>query len=584
MTPFEFAERHFGQYRVHGNEIIPTYCPYCHGGQNRDKHTFALNAEKLTFNCKRGSCGVSGTFNQLCRDFGEEVISRNFELRRPKKEYKTPTTKVKPATAKVEAYLKLRGFSKSTWERRGVGDDGKGNIAFPYYENGKLVLMKFRPARKVKKGERKGWREKGGKPVFWGMDLCTPDKPLIICEGEGDALALDECGIPNVVSVPSGAEDLTCVDECWDWLEKFKRIIIWVDNDEPGQRLQRNLIKKLGAWRCSVVSAERKDANEVLVLDGKDAVIQAVNNAVEVPVSGLVRLADVRAFDYASTVRVRSGIRGLDSVTGGFMMGQVSVWTGINSSGKSTLLGQIMLEAIDQGFAVCAYSGELPAPVFRYWIDLQAAGPRNIEMRFDSIRGAEVAYPKAEVLPKIREWYRDKFFLHDSFGSTTENNLLEVFEYAARRYDCRVFLIDNLMTTVIGSNDKDFYRKQSEFVGRVMDFAHKHEVHVHLVAHPRKTTGRLTKMDVAGSGDITNRPDNVFGVHRLTPEEQQKEGCEAMVDIFKNRFSGRQDVSVGLKFIDTCKRFYMASDTGVRDFSWNTPTIEEVEKLFEEEE
>jgi len=43
----------------------------------------------------------------------------------------------------------------------------------------------------------------------------------------------------------------------------------------------------------------------------------------------------------------------------------------------------------------------------------------------------------------------DKFFIYDSFGSVTDENLLEVFEYAYRRYNCRVFLADNLMTMVL---------------------------------------------------------------------------------------------------------------------------------------
>ena len=47
-------------YSVKGDEIIPTYCPYCKGGKRKDKYTFALNTRNLTFNCKRGSCGKQG--------------------------------------------------------------------------------------------------------------------------------------------------------------------------------------------------------------------------------------------------------------------------------------------------------------------------------------------------------------------------------------------------------------------------------------------------------------------------------------------------------------------------------------------
>ncbi len=44
-----------------------------------------------------------------------------------------------------------------------------------------------------------------------------------------------------------------------------------------------------------------------------------------------------------------------DAVNGGQRMGEVSIWTGYNYSGKSTLLGQILLNAIDQEQVICAY-------------------------------------------------------------------------------------------------------------------------------------------------------------------------------------------------------------------------------------
>lgn len=583
MNPWEFAKAHLGQFKVHGPEIQPVYCPYCQGGKNHDKYSFALNTEKLTWNCKRGSCGRQGHFTQLCKDFGEEADRdplKAFEIKtQPKKIYKQPTTEIKPLHSEVEKYLMRRGFSKPTWERRGVGDDGRGNIAMPYYEDGKLVFMKFRPAKKPGPGEKKGWREEGGKPVFWGMDLCDISKPLVIVEGEMDTLALDEAGIENVVSVPSGAEDLTCVELCWEWLQRFNKYILWSDSDEPGQKLQRNLINRLGAARCWVVVSERKDANEVLVFDGKDKVRELIGQAVEVPISGLIRLADVKAFDYSGALKIRSGIRGLDNVIGGWLLGQVSIWTGVNSSGKSTLLGQVMLNAINQNIPICVFSGELPAPIFRYWIDLQAAGPENLELRHDPIKGSNVPYPKNECTEQIRQWYRDKFFLVDALGSVTQENLFEVFGYAAQRYGAKMFVIDNLMTMAAGE-DKDFYRRQSEFVGKVVDFAHSYEAHVHLVAHPRKAHGRITKMDVAGSGDITNRADNVIGVHRLNEKEKAELNCDSVVEIFKNRFSGQQDVEIQLNFEDKSKRFCMAGDSDGHKFylGWKKLTASDIGK------
>ena len=577
MKPIDLAQKHLGQFRTKGNELVPIYCPFCQGGEHHDKYTFALHRDTGAYNCKRGSCGATGSFQQLSEHFGESS-GREYELYKPAppRTYKPPTAKLAtPApTSKVGEYLRTRGFSDLTWQKRGI-KEVDGNIAMPYYEGGNLVLVKYRPARKVKDGERKAWREKDGKPVFWGMDECDPKLPLVIVEGEMDALTLDEAGVPNVVSVPSGAEDLTCVDLCWDWLEQFKRVIIWPDADMPGREMARKLVARLGAWRCAIVQTTYKDANLVLYHKGKEAVAELVAAAVEVPISGLIRLADVKAFDHEEIVRVKSSLPAINRIVGGYMVGQVSVWTGNSGAGKSTLLGQELLAAIDQGYRVCAYSGELPGALFRYWIDLQAAGPSHLYSRADRLRGTEdgqqavVWYPRTEIVGRIRDWYRDSFFLHDAFGCTTDEALLEVFTYAARRYDCKVFLIDNLMTTAFGGTERDFYRKQSEFVGRMMDFAHEHEVHVHLVAHPRKTEGRLSKLDVSGSGDITNRADNVFSVWRTPASERAGGVDETSVTVLKNRFGGRQDEEVVLAFEGKSKRFFQAGEgTAMWAYGW----------------
>jgi len=569
LKPIDFARRHFKEFKEKGDEIIPVYCPFCEGGQAHDKYTFAMNIDEGTYNCKRGTCSVAGNFRQLQQEYGYNIQQDNFEVRKTQKSYTPPKSKTQTPGQKVEEYLTMRGFSKETWQAWGVSEH-EGNICFPYYEGGNLVLLKFRKPEKYNGQGQKAWREAGGKAVFWGMDKCDPRLPLIITEGEFDALAVSEAGIPNVVSVPSGAEDLSCVDNCWDWLQRYNRIIIWPDSDEPGQEMCRKLINKVGAWRCSVVQATSKDANALLFKEGPDAVVDVVAKAQEVPIAGLVRLADVKAFDYDSVVRVPSSVRAVNQIVGGYMGGLLSVWTGENSSGKSTFLGQELLESVHRGQGVCAYSGELPAPVFRYWIDLQAAGPGNLYAKFDAFRGEEVFYPKKEHAQAIRAWYRDLFFLYDSFGAVTDETLLKVFEYAAMRYDCKTFLIDNLMATAMESGEKEYYRKQADFVKQVKEFAVKFEVHVHLVAHPRKTQGRLTKTDVSGAAEITNWADNVFGIYRVKKGDDEEGRFDTVLDIFKNRFSGRQDEPVGLLFEPRSRRFYMPSMTErkIHQYGW----------------
>lgn len=59
-----FAEKHLSPFFIRGDELIPTLCPFCRGGENQDKHTFALNLTDGVYVCKRGSCGARGRFEE----------------------------------------------------------------------------------------------------------------------------------------------------------------------------------------------------------------------------------------------------------------------------------------------------------------------------------------------------------------------------------------------------------------------------------------------------------------------------------------------------------------------------------------
>lgn len=565
MNPREFAEKYFGEFEVKGQEIIPTYCPVCSGGQHNDKYTFALNESTLLYNCKRGSCGTSGTFKQLLREYGE-MVEKNYELHRSApRVFKSPVSTIKPAGKKVADYLELRRISRKIWEHYGVGEVN-GNIAFPYYEDGNLVLMKFRAPQKHDGKGPKAWREEGGKAVFWGMDKCDFSRPLTICEGEMDMLALAECGVVNVTSVPSGAEDLSCVDNCWDWLQQFKQVIIWPDNDKPGQEMCRKLIQRLGAWRCSVVYSKYKDANEALYKGGVEETLTDYYNAKAVPMAGLIKLSEVQGMNLEDMKRIKSSVAAINKYTQGYMGGQVTILTGVNGSGKSTFAGQELLEAINQGVPVCAYSGELPAPLFKYWVELQAAGSQYLASKVDVFSGQTSYYVKPEIKDKIRAWYSDYFYLFDTFGDASEDNIIEVFSYAAQRYGCEMFLIDNLMTVESASQEKEHYRRQADFIKQVKSFARKYDVHVILVAHPRKVEGKPTKVDVAGAGELTNTADNVINVYR--PKEDEDNTYDGLIDVFKCRWSGTQNATIGMQFDNRSKRYYAAKEQDRRDYEY----------------
>jgi len=580
MIPIEFANQFLHPFSIKGPEIVPQLCPFCHGGRHKDKYTFALNMDKQTYNCKRGSCGKQGHFSQLCREFGVQGTQNTQQPREyvpHKKTYRKPEKKPHSLHDAAISYLELRGISKETAETYRVGVDDNGNLQFPYFnDKDELVFNKFRYPRKLGKGDRKAWREADTMPVLYGMWLCDLSNPLTITEGEFDCMACHEAGIPNAVSVPSGCEDFTWVDTCWDFIARFESIYLFGDNDAAGVEMVRRLAVKLEDKRIFVVPHECKDANELLHKHGKAAVMAAWGSAKEVPVAGLLNLAEVVPLDVENMETVNTSIMPLNKKIGGFYLGDVTVWTGKRGEGKSTLLSLLMLDAIEDGKRVCAYSGELRADRFQYWTDLQAAGKSNIQEYFDHAKDRQVFYVPNETREQIHAWYSGNYWLYDNAITATEEEMtiLKAFELAAKRYDCKVFMVDNLMTADYGRvSDSDFYRQQSRFVGQLVSFANRHNVHVHLVAHPRKTKGALDSDDVSGSGDITNRAANVI---TLAKTPQAVDAFDLTLEVIKNRWEGNVG-TIGLNYCDVSHRIYVPEVGDIVNYSWKNHLCEYVE-------
>lgn len=291
--------------------------------------------------------------------------------------------------------------------------------------------------------------------------------------------------------------------------------------------------------------------------------------AVERPVKGLLDLADVGYVDLSKIPCVLSGIPALDKTTGGFRPSEFTVVTGKRGTGKSTLMGQFLLDAVDQGCPVCAYSGELSAEQFKSWIVQQAAGPQYTKSIQDSMTGKWFVTVEESVQQKINDWLRGKFFLYDSgvMDSDSIKDILEVFTYAVRRHGCCVFLADNMMTMQTETPSQALYEKQGEIAGRLKKFSRTMEAHVFLVAHPRKGAVKESD-DVSGNSEITDRADNVFIIDKLTEEEKEEENFDTVLRITKNRFDGVLD-NVKLCFDKSSRRLQSPDTTpGEKVYGW----------------
>lgn len=402
--------------------------------------------------------------------------------------------------------------------------------------------------------------------------LIDPSLPtgLWFCE---NAEAVQVVGV-NAVSLPL-AGSWNDLNKCRAFFEPFPYVVIVAADKMQRERMVEEIQRRVSYMPILVVPGTSfkgcRTVTEFYGNFGLKAVEYLLTGAEELPAYGLLNLAEVKAPDLSGMSRTISHIPELDRAIGGFYEGELSVWTGKRGGGKSTLMGQLLLQALDQGHRVCAYSGELPAHVFKQWICLQAAGPHNITERTDKSTGKKFYTVPPHIQQRINQWMDKQFFLYDLGISTAhdEDSILSVFEMAHRCYGCDVFLADNLMTARLKAvRDSDYYRAQSSFTGRLVAFSKRFNAHVHLVAHPRKSKGELEGDDVSGSGEIVNRADNAFSLSRLSEAAAEKAGFTCGLTILKNRAFGSQ-ANISLDFEPGSRRFYKAR-TGAPDwrFGW----------------
>lgn len=361
-----------------------------------------------------------------------------------------------PLTEEIITYFAVRKISEETLTECCISADEKGNIVFPFYRNDELVYVKYRKPVKHNKGDGpKEWQMFNTEPILWGMDQVAFNKPLIITEGMIDALSLYEAGCHNVVSVPGGVNNMEWITLCWEWLENFSQIILFGDSDEPGIEMVSNIMKRLGEDRCMIpkeyppfilngkdLNRACKDANEILYAYGPEVLADLVKACEPAPVKGVLNLAHVPWVDPSSIPRIFTRVPALDNAIGGLGEGSVTVFSGKRGEGKSTLNGQLLLNAIDQGYNVCAYSGELSAYKFLEWIMLQATESKYITCRTDERSGKLYNVVPQEIQNRIKEWIDGRFYLFDNAyvdEASQQEAILKVFTVCARRYGCKLF-------------------------------------------------------------------------------------------------------------------------------------------------
>lgn len=435
------------------------------------------------------------------------------------KSYKPPVVpKCTKPKGVVHNYLTgKRYLLERTLDAYHIGTSGT-LIVFPFLRDGVPVMVKTREAADGAKPKPTSAEQQ---PCLFGWQA-VPDnaREVTLCEGEIDAMTLYQYGYP-ALSVPfgggKGAKQQWLETE-YPNLERFDRINLCFDNDKAGHEAVAEIAPRLGRHRCYRVVLPKKDANECLT-SGIKCVKEYFDNArtfdpVQLRSAGEYVDEVIEEFWPSDTTRTRLTLLPWERAHGKLDLreAELSVFFGINGHGKSLVVNNICVDAMAQGRRVCIASMEIKPEKMLKQLTRQAA----------AVVGG---IPSIPYIRTVMNWFGGKLWLFECVGTTKVNDLLEVMDYAHKRYGVDLFVIDSLMKCGFAEDD---YNAAKLFVEKLCDFKNATNCHVILVAHSRKVeneTSRVGKMDLKGTGAVADLCDTLVAVVRnKRKEESQRNG------------------------------------------------------------
>lgn len=522
----------------------PSRMPYKHQHSRNDKD-LAVNTDKGTWLCHR--CGWSGALRK------ESIIERPT--------FKPILSRAKPIEDKNMKYFESRGITKSVVERNNITKDKVFMpavnaevpvICFNYYVGDDLVNIKFRDLQKNFS------QVKGGAKVFYKLNDLESQTECIITEGEFDALSFEVAGYKNAISVPEGGINpnvkniqtkLDFLDNCADYFDSIKKIYLATDADAPGVRLQEELARRLGKSRCYIVKYPEgcKDANEVLVKFGKNALIACINSAEPYPIKGLKTANDRREnimdiYENGYPNGARTGWELFDSHLQ-FFDSFLTVITGIPSHGKSNFLDNLMLRlAVKNGWKFAVFSPENGK------IDIHVHRLAEILIGKPFLPNYNNQMTRDELLTALNWISNNILFIEPDNEEFTLSNILDIAKYCVIRYGIKGLVIDPWNTILHEYKGQSETEYTKDILNKLTFFERNHGLHLFLVAHPSKMKKLKdgnkyeipTLYDISGSANWYNKAEIGITIYReYSSDMNETKHTLVCIQKVKHKFIGR---------------------------------------------
>jgi len=429
----------------------------------------------------------------------------------PREQYKPPPPRKAPQVSApkvadvsmLHEYLESRKINPLLVEKYGLASAPKffrefgeqDAIGFVYDRDSDERAVKWRSLK------TKAWTQQGTARTFYGIEFLE-DNPetLVICEGEMDVLALSTASI-TAISCPNGApskvsnrkvhpEEDKKFSYLWterELLEKVTKIVLATDDDPAGEALAEELARRIpdGRAKCWRVHYPRgcKDSNDVLIKYGEAKLRECIENPTPLPLKGIYT-----ASEYMGAVEdiysrglgggVSTGIKSLDGLFT-IAAGQLSVVTGLPSSGKSEFVDQLMINlATRESWKFAVASFENP-PHFH----ISKLAEKYIGKSFH--QGSANRMDKKE-MTEAYDFINDHFvFLDNKDGVVSSvDSIITRTKAAILRMGIRGLIIDPY--NFIEQGEGEEHLSINAMLTKITTFAKAHDLHVWFVAHPTK--------------------------------------------------------------------------------------------------
>ena len=514
-----------------GKTIVRCKCPDCSDTRkHQDEHCVRLDT--MTGLGKCYNCGFKFVISSKVPDYNKK---RGYQ----KKKFKLPdTSKLRPIDGIGINYLLDRKIQPQTAAKAGVRSatrtfDGieRSCLAFTYREGSKVVNIQYKTTSKDFAVES------DCELIPWNIDAAIGQDTLIVTEGMMDALALMECGFDNVISVSNGAEsDVRTFDRFrYSHLDGIRTFYLAGDMDEPGVELRQKLALYFGEARCRIVEWRvgddaAKDANEMLIEHGVDAVLQCINHAQLCPIVGVETIDDYRE---RTKYIWEHGIAPGKTVGWGefddhvqFEPGRTVIIVGEPNTGKSTFADDLVLNlALQHGWKAALYSPEMFPPERHIErLATTIAGQKFRKEQVQTERGVDYRKPliPERMADRILDWLCSNVFFITETSGRTIHKLLHRAEQLQHRYGIQQLLLDPFNYIQLPEGAKSDTMKIGDVLAEIELFAHRTGLLIFVVVHPSKPQ-KGEQIDslynASGSAEFRNRAD--YGLVLVNDDKQR---------------------------------------------------------------